>query len=188
MKFNIFRPIKSVNYTLRENRIGYIALGFVLGMFLGLLPFGFNSAIILILIFALRNDLLAVILSAVLFSFLGFLIDPLAHSLGLVVLQAGFLQGLWTFLYNLPLVPFTGFNNTLVMGNGLIGIILTAPAGFLVQFLILKYRSLKKPAKQPVVIPVESPVLEPPVREEIKEVPAEKPAEISTENPAENPQ
>ena len=141
MRFSIFGQPQRFQKVLREKPIRYLAAGFVLGMFIGLLPLGFNSIILLILFFSLRHDFFTAILSAVIFSLLGFAIDPLAHTLGLAVLQAGFLQRLWIHIYNLPFLPFTGFNNTLVMGNVLIGIILTIPSIFSVKIFVNKYRS-----------------------------------------------
>ncbi|MDR1114080.1 MAG: TIGR03546 family protein [Candidatus Margulisbacteria bacterium] len=144
---NIFKLLKKYQETLSKERIRYIAAGFVLGMFLGLLPLSVNSVIIALLVFALRNDRQTALLSTLIFGALGFALDRLAHPLGLAVLQASFLQGLWTYLYNLPFLPFTGFNNTIVMGNTLLGLILTAPAIFLCKILALKYRGSKLQAK-----------------------------------------
>lgn len=147
MNFNIFAILKKYQKILSEGRIRNIAMGFILGMFLGLLPVSINSVIILILVFAINNDRQTALVSTFIFGLLGFLIDPLANSLGLLALQAGFLQGLWTFIYNLPFLAFTGFNNSLVMGNTLVGIILTVPCIFLVKFLVNKYRGSKLQAK-----------------------------------------
>ena len=147
MNFNIFGLLKKYQKTLSKERIRYIAAGFVLGMFLGLLPFSINSVIILVLVFTLYNDRITAMLAALIFGLLGFLIDLPAHSLGLVVLQAGFLQGLWTYIYNLPFLPFSGFNNTLVMGNTLIALLLSVPSCFLVKFLVVGYRGSKAQAR-----------------------------------------
>jgi uncharacterized protein (TIGR03546 family) len=144
---NIFKLLKKYHDTLSGARLRFIAAGFVLGMFLGLLPLSINSVIIALLVFALRNDRQTALLSALIFGALGFALDRLAHPLGLAVLQADFLQGLWTRLYNLPFLPFTGFNNTIVMGNTLLGLILTVPAVFLCRFLTLKYRGSQLQAK-----------------------------------------
>jgi uncharacterized protein (TIGR03546 family) len=144
---NIFKLLKKYHDTLSKARLRFIAAGFVLGMFLGLLPLSINSVIIALLVFALRNDRQTALLSALFFGALGFALDRLAHPLGLAVLQAGWLQGLWTYLYNLPFFPFTGFNNTIVMGNTLLGLIFTVPAVFLCRFLTLKYRGSKLQAK-----------------------------------------
>ena len=144
---NIFKLLKKYHTTLSSGRIRFIAAGFVLGMFLGLLPLSINSVIIVLLVFALRNDRQTALLATLLFGARGFVLDRLAHPLGLAVLQADFLQGLWTRLYNLPFLPFTGFNNTIVMGNTLLCLLLTVPAVFLCKFLTLKYRGSKLQAK-----------------------------------------
>ncbi|MDR2431278.1 MAG: TIGR03546 family protein [Candidatus Margulisbacteria bacterium] len=147
MNFNIFNQLKKLNDALGGERIRCLAAGLVLGMFLGLLPLSINSLLVCALIFSLKNQRQLALLGALVFGALGFLLDPLAHSLGLAALRAGFLQGLWTFFYNLPFLPFTGFNNSIVMGNTLLGIILTGPAVFLCKTLTLKYRGSKLQAK-----------------------------------------
>lgn len=145
MRFNFFGLPKRFQKALCEKPVRYFAAGAVLGMFFGLLPFGFNSLILLLLVFFLNIDRLSALLAAIIFFSLGLVIDPLAHILGLVVLQAGFLQRLWTSIYNLPFLPFTDFNNTLVLGNALIGIILAAPVCLLVKILVLKSRNTAAP-------------------------------------------
>jgi uncharacterized protein (TIGR03546 family) len=141
----IFKQINTFrNYfkVLHDAPIDELTLGFVMGMFIGLLPVSINSFIITLLLFFLKTDKTMGLLSAALFGSLGVWIDPVAHWLGLKVLvDAQFLKPLWTVLYNMPLMPITGFNNTIVMGNTLIGVILTIPMFILVKQSLLKYRS-----------------------------------------------
>ncbi|MDR1998030.1 MAG: TIGR03546 family protein [Candidatus Margulisbacteria bacterium] len=147
MGINVFSWLKKYHTVLGTGRIRHIAAGFVLGMFLGLLPLSLNSLLIVILIFCVHNDRYTACWSALLFGALGFVLDPPAHALGLAVLRAGFLQGLWTYIYNLPFLPFTGFNNSIVMGNTLIGLVLTIPAVFFCKFAVQKYRGSKLQAQ-----------------------------------------
>ena len=49
---------------------------------------------------------------------LGFIFDPVFHAIGLQLLEAPSLRGLWTSMYNTPLVPYTNFNNTVVLQRG----------------------------------------------------------------------
>ncbi|GBR77012.1 TIGR03546 family protein [Candidatus Termititenax persephonae] len=144
---NVLKLLKKYHETLSRTAPKKIAAGFVLGMFLGLLPLSINSVIILVLIFAVYNDKTTSLLAALIFGALGFAIDPLAHRLGLAALQASFLRGAWTVIYNLPFLPFTGFNNSIVMGNTLIGIVLAVPGAFLVRHLVLQYRGSPAQAK-----------------------------------------
>ncbi len=50
------------------------------------------------------------------------------------------LSGIFTTLYNMPLIPFTRFNNTIVMGGGIFGIVLAPIMYYVFKFLVSKYR------------------------------------------------
>lgn len=109
----------------------HLAAGFALGAALGLVPKGNLFAASFFLLFFLFNvDKGMAFLSAALFTGVGYAIDPAAHAVGWALLKAGALQGLWTALYDLPLVPLTRFNNTVVLGNLVIGLALYAPLYF----------------------------------------------------------
>jgi uncharacterized protein (TIGR03546 family) len=66
-------------------------------------------------------------LSALMISFIAGYLDPVAHRCGLLLLRAAPLQSVWTLLYNTPLVPWTHFNNTVVLGNFGFGLLLFYP-------------------------------------------------------------
>ncbi len=109
----------------------HLAAGFALGAALGLTPKGNLFAAFFFLLFFLFNvDKGMALLSAAVFTGVGYAIDPAAHALGLALLKAEALKGLWTALYDLPIVPLTRFNNTVVLGNLLIGLALYAPLYF----------------------------------------------------------
>ena len=76
-----------------------LALGFALVS--GLLPF-FSpiNLLILLVVFLLRVNLSAYLLGTAFFSGVAYLMDPLLHRIGLAILMAGPLEGLWTTLYN----------------------------------------------------------------------------------------
>lgn len=106
----------------------HMAAGFALGAIWGLVPKGnLMSVVFIMLFFFLQVDKGVALLSALLFTNVGFLVDAPAHSLGLALLTSGALKGLWTFLYDIPLVPLTKFNNTVVIGNIAIGVLLYVP-------------------------------------------------------------
>jgi len=103
----------------------HLAAGFALGAALGLVPKGNLFALVFFLLFFVFNvDSGMAALSAVVFTAVGYLIDPAAHAVGRALLTAGFLRPLWTALYDLPVVPLTRFNNTVVLGNLVIGLLL----------------------------------------------------------------
>jgi uncharacterized protein (TIGR03546 family) len=105
-----------------------LAAGFTLGMVVGLLPKGNLIAISLcVLVFSLRVNRGLALVAAVLFSALGTAMDPFAHKLGLIVLGYEPMQACYAAIYNMPLGPWLGFNNTVVMGLLCIGSYIAYP-------------------------------------------------------------
>lgn len=119
-----------------------IAGGFAMGFFVGLTPFWTLQNMLLLAIAILTKvNLSAVFFALFLFSFVAFLFDPLFHDLGYAVLvNVESLQGLWTTLYNWPIVPFSRFNNTVVMGSALTALVLALPVYYLANKGIIAYR------------------------------------------------
>jgi uncharacterized protein (TIGR03546 family) len=106
----------------------HLAAGFALGAALGLVPKGNLFAASFFLLFFLFNvDKGMAALSAGFFTAVGYAFDALAHKIGLLLLKAEALHGLWTSLYDLPLLPLTRFNNTVVLGNVVLGVLLYYP-------------------------------------------------------------
>jgi uncharacterized protein (TIGR03546 family) len=58
----------------------------------------------------------------------------------LILADIPFLQPLWTTLYNIPIFPFTRFNNTVVMGSFITGLILFVPIYLLSKRGVIVYR------------------------------------------------
>ena len=109
----------------------HLAAGFALGAALGLIPKGnFFAAAFVLLFFALRLNKGMALMSATFFTPLGYAVDGLAHRIGLALLKAPALHGLWTALYDLPIIPLTRFNNTVVLGNLVLGAALFIPLYF----------------------------------------------------------
>lgn len=126
---NPLSPLRSIVLALHGNDDArHAAAGVALGAAFGLVPKGNLFGLVFFLLFFFFNvDSGLAALSALVFTALAWLADGPAHHLGQAVLTAGFLKPLWTFLYNLPIVPLTRFNNTVVMGNLVIGLLLYAP-------------------------------------------------------------
>jgi uncharacterized protein (TIGR03546 family) len=99
-----------------------------LGAIIGLTPSGPVRLFVFFLLLIIDVNLSAALFSAAVFKMLAYLLDPLANSLGYALLvSAGGLKPLWTALYNMPLAPFTKFNNTLVLGSFVISLVLFLP-------------------------------------------------------------
>jgi uncharacterized protein (TIGR03546 family) len=119
-----------------------IAIGFIIGMIIGLTPFWTLHNIILIFILIIVNiNIGTAIFSFLLFSAIAYLVDPLFHSLGyfLLVDMEG-LKDFWTFLYNLPLVALSRYNNTVVIGSLVIALVVSLPTYFLAKIGVIYYR------------------------------------------------
>ncbi|MDH4468433.1 MAG: TIGR03546 family protein [Bacteriovoracaceae bacterium] len=134
----IFALLKLIN---SETETDQIAWGLTLGLVLGMSPFlSLQTFLVLLCIFIFRVQMGAATLSGFFFAFVAYIFDPVFHIIGLWILRLPALQGLWTDLYNIPLVPLTKFNNTVVMGAGVVTIIVCVPGFFLFRKLLTKYR------------------------------------------------
>ena len=134
----IFNFLKLLNSDTGTNQL---ASGLAFGMILGFAPFiSIQTFLVLLIIFVFRVQIGAAFLSAFFFKFVAFLFDYPAHLLGKAVLENESLKPLFTNMYNMPLVPMTRFNNSIVMGSMIVSILLFPIAYILFQMLILKYR------------------------------------------------
>lgn len=134
----VFGLIKLLNSETGHNQI---AAGIAAGFILGMAPvFSLQSLLVFLCLFFFRIQMGMAFLAAFFFAFVAWLLDPLFHAFGRVLLEAGALQGLWTSLYNMPLMPFTHFNNTVVMGAGVLSLVLSPLVFVAGRALVLKYR------------------------------------------------
>jgi uncharacterized protein (TIGR03546 family) len=118
-----------------------IAMGVTCGFILGMTPsLSLQSLVIFLLLFIFRIQIGAALISAFFFAFVAFLLDPAFHAVGSKVLEIESLQAFYTTLYNMPIIPFTRFNNSIVMGSAVITFALSPIVFILSQFLIIKYR------------------------------------------------
>lgn len=126
----LLRPLRFLVQALVGNDSArQTAWALALGMMVGLLPKGTLLAVGLgMLLCAVRINMAAALLAVGLFSYLGAQLDPFAHKLGALALTWPAAQGWYQRLYVAPLGPWLGFNNTVVMGQLLIGLYLLYPA------------------------------------------------------------
>lgn len=134
----IFGFLKLLNSDTGTNQLAAgVAAGFVLGM---TPAFSLQTVLIILLILFFRIQVGAALLGAFFFAFPAYLLDPMFNSVGMSLLESDSLSGLWTTLYNMPLVPFSRFYNSLVMGSGVVAFILAPFIFVLAKILIQKYR------------------------------------------------
>lgn len=119
-----------------------VAAGLSFGVFLGFAPFlSLQTLLVLAVVFVFRVQLGAAFLSAFFFKFVAYLIDPIADPIGRLLLENESLRPFWTSMYNVPLLPMTRFNNSIVMGSFLISIVLCPILFFVFRKLIVQYQS-----------------------------------------------
>ena len=133
--FSLFKLLNS------ETGTNQIAAGVALGFILGMAP-GFSLQTLLVFLIALifRVQFGAAGLAAFFFKFIVWPFDPLFDHLGRAILEMDSLQSTFTWAYNLPIVPFTKFYNSVVMGAGVLSILLFPVIFILSRILIQKYR------------------------------------------------
>jgi uncharacterized protein (TIGR03546 family) len=124
-----------------ETDPGQIALGICFAMIVGLTPlWSPHNLLILFLLLVLRVNLSAFLVAFPLFSGIAYAIDPLSSALGLRILTAPALEGLWTALYNTVPGRLEAFNNSITMGSGIVTLVLFVPVYLAATRLILGYR------------------------------------------------
>ena len=134
----LFGFLKLLNSDTGTNQL---AAGVAAGFGLGMTPaFSLQTILIILLILFFRIQIGAALLGAFFFAFPAYLLDPIFNSVGAVLLESGGLNGLWTALYNMPIIPYTRFYNSLVMGSGVVAFVLSPLIFFGSKILIQKYR------------------------------------------------
>jgi len=140
--FALIKLIQSLFGALHsEGTPGQLAAGIVLGSFLGLTPlFNLHNAVIFAALVLLNVSFAGGLLGWALFVPVGFLLDPLFDWIGHSLLLAPSLRGLWTSLYNTPIIPLTNFNNTVVLGSLVFALLFAVPLFFVVRWAVARYR------------------------------------------------
>lgn len=131
--------VKALN---SEGTPGQVAAGIALGSALGLTPLlNVHNLVIVAIAMLLNVSFAGVMLGWVLFIPIGFALDPAFHVIGLRLLfDTTGLRGAWTELYNAPVVPYTNFNNTVVLGSLVGWGILALPIYLLSRWGVTRYR------------------------------------------------
>ncbi|MDQ3138677.1 MAG: TIGR03546 family protein [Gemmatimonadota bacterium] len=141
--FTLLKLIQSLIKTLHsEGTPGQVAAGIALGAALGLTPLlNLHNLIVVALIVLLNVSFGGGMLGWALFVPVGFLLDPLFDRIGASLLQAPSLRALWTSWYNIALVPYTNFNNTVVLGSVVGWLALAVPIFFAARYGVARYRA-----------------------------------------------
>jgi len=121
---------------------GQVAAGIALGAVFGLTPLlNLHNLVLFGCALILNVSMPGVFLGWALCVPVGFALDPLFDAVGSRLLLAPGLRGLWTALYNAPVVPFTNFNNTVVLGSFVVWVVAFLPIFFLARWGVARYRA-----------------------------------------------
>jgi uncharacterized protein (TIGR03546 family) len=139
----LLKLIQSIIKTLHSaGTPGQVAAGMALGSALGLTPLmNVHNLVIFSLLVLLNVSFGGGMLGWMLFVPIGFLLDPLFHFIGLRLLEEPSLRPLWTSWTNTPILPYTNFNNTVVLGSLVGWVLLAVPIFFAARYGVARYRA-----------------------------------------------
>ncbi len=120
-----------------------VAAGIALGAALGLTPLlSLHNLVVAALLLITTVSIPGGMLGWVLAVPLGFALDPLFDRVGRwLLLDVPALTPLWTSWYNLPVVPYTNFNNTVVLGSVVGWLVLAGPIFLAARRGVIRYRA-----------------------------------------------
>lgn len=125
--FRLFFKALVVDATPRQ-----MAFGLALGVLVGLIPKGNLLAIgLMMLLCSLRVNLGVGLATVFAMSWAGMLLDPISHRIGEALLKNESLRPLWITMSDTALMPWTDFNNTVVLGSFIIGLAAFVPLYFI---------------------------------------------------------
>jgi len=118
-----------------------LAGGVALGMLLGLTPkISLLVVFFGILLILSKANLITGILSALIFTWIGPVLDPISHNLGVMLLTHESLQPFFCDIFQSPLVAWTRIDNTVVTGSVIIGLLAILPVYHLSYRFFARYR------------------------------------------------
>ncbi|OGI08837.1 MAG: hypothetical protein A2Y40_05080 [Candidatus Margulisbacteria bacterium GWF2_35_9] len=135
----IFKVIKVIQSNDSPKRLAW---GFAYGGLLGLVPgFTIYHIVLFIGVYLFSVNIGMTLLSYAFFKVVTVFISRYTHIIGykLLVDYVG-LKAFWTSLYNVPIIPWTKFNNTVVLGGIILSFCLFIPNYFIMMQLIKLYR------------------------------------------------
>ncbi|MDZ4658336.1 MAG: TIGR03546 family protein [Bythopirellula sp.] len=139
----VLRPVRQFAQALVANDSPrQVAWGFVIGMMIGLVPKGNLTAILLgMMLLGLRVNKPAGLMGIGVFTYLGLFVDAFAHRVGSAFLAWEPLQATHTQLFESAVSPIFGLNNTVVVGQLLIGLYLVYPIYWLSHRFAVKVQA-----------------------------------------------
>jgi len=135
----IFKLIKTVRRAIAGRKYPHqLAWAVAFGLLLGIVPHGNLLALgLLILVLSLQINHAMAGLTAIAASFAATRLDPFSHQVGDYLLGHPEVAPWATAAWQLPLVPWTDLNNTVVLGSLTIGVLCLVPT-FLVTYPVFR--------------------------------------------------
>jgi uncharacterized protein (TIGR03546 family) len=134
--------LKLLHVLNSEAEPGQISLALAFGLITGFTPlWSLHNLLVLLLVLVLRVNLSAFLLGTAVFSGIAYLLDPVFHRVGLAVLTAQPVEGVWIALYNSTLWRIERFNNSIVMGSLVVSLALFVPTVLALNWAIRQYRA-----------------------------------------------
>ncbi len=132
--------VKALN---SEGTPGQVAAGMAIGACLGLTPLlSLHNLMIVGVILFLRVSVPGATLGWLVFTPVGFALDPIFHSIGTTLLaDTSALRTLWVFLYNAPILALGNPTNTIVVGSLVFWIASVLPIFFSARWAVGRYRT-----------------------------------------------
>ena len=139
----LLKLLQSIFQTLHsEGTPGQVAAGISLGACLGLTPLlNVHNLFVFSAIVLLNVSFGGGMLGWALFTPVGFLLDPVFDRIGTALLDTEALRPLWTAWFNVPIVPYTNFNNSIVLGSLIGWAVLAVPIYFAARAGVARYRA-----------------------------------------------
>ncbi len=134
----IAKIVAALNSNTRPRQI---AAAIALALLLALIP---KANLLWVTLFVITfflkiNQAIELVFLAI-FDLIALFFDPLLHIVGYTILTLPLLRDLFTALYNVPILYFFKFYNTVVMGGLLAGIVLFVPMYLLARRGVTIYR------------------------------------------------
>ncbi|MEX2471093.1 MAG: TIGR03546 family protein, partial [Gemmatimonadota bacterium] len=132
--------VKALN---SEGTPGQVAAGMAVGACLGLTPLlNLHNLLIVAAILFFRVSVPGAMLGWMIFTPVGFLLDPVFHQIGQALLMdADGLRPVWAAAYNAPVIALANPTNTIVVGSFVGWLVLSIPIFFAARFGVARYRA-----------------------------------------------
>jgi len=118
-----------------------VALGFCLGIFAGLVPWGWNTLFLLTLAFIINCSFSATLLAFALFKILAWVLLPISYSVGKLILDGwSLLDPLWQLLAQGPLLAWLRLDHYAILGGYALALLIALPTYWAMRAFVLAYR------------------------------------------------